>query len=808
MARPHGKLKRSKRPTAARKPKAKAARRPARKPTKSRAPKVARARRPYGRRAFKVVVRPSPGSKKTLGWVRFAKSVSAAVESAKRAVAKEYPTGGLVVSVRPTKDPRGTGPESNPIMMTVGALAGLSGNPGKRVSLSLDEAVRLSGYHDGQFSPLYAVTSRAIGAAQRAGLREGDRRKVSIEATEEELRAVAAAKAADARLRAKVAKPRTVSRPRGRGKRSLAAFLKRIRDDSARAARLRAGGRVSDALGLEKEVDKLIATVASYWGAAAKEEAEDAAQEGLELGSFGPEPPSENPSPETQARVKAAMDDVLRAIERDDAVDMVARTMLAPVPSAKWSINNRLIALAHGTHDARGFRQWIDVGRPVKKGAKAFYILGPRRLTIEEQNATTGATEKKSILAGFVPIPVFRYEDTAGDPLPELTPREPPPLMDVARRMGVSVRYSGGDGLAWGFYRPATDEIVLHTHAASTFFHELAHAAHKRIRGSLKGGQDEEQEIVAEFSAAVLEKMYVPSSHHRLKSHVKYIHGYAKVKGPAEAAKRCMTLFAEIDRVLKAILDVAEPVAANPGGRRRVTKRGGRSARRSPHEAVVRRIVAGLPVNASASAVEKAVRAKLKKGTPEKTARPIVQLALRVRREWAAVSRNPDARRVKPSDLPVAKVTTTTTTKTERRAPEGNPGRGLVRELRGPARAAAHVDGYRQAVAACKEFHGVAPTKVRVFEIDDGKPGVTERVVYAMGVGEVEVADKGDLPSNRIGQVYSVPWKRSRKAGRQYVHSASDDGGVPPLKVCDPQTGITSDIGDYVVTDFIRERKG
>ncbi len=35
--------------------------------------------------------------------------------------------------------------------------------------------------------------------------------------------------------------------------------------------------------------------------------------------------------------------------------------------------------LMNETEDARGFRQWEKVGRRVKKGAKAFYILAPVR---------------------------------------------------------------------------------------------------------------------------------------------------------------------------------------------------------------------------------------------------------------------------------------------------------------------------------------------------------------------------------------------------------------------------------------------
>ena len=46
-------------------------------------------------------------------------------------------------------------------------------------------------------------------------------------------------------------------------------------------------------------------------------------------------------------------------------------------PSSNWSLGNQLLMLFHGTQDARGFQQWKEVNRFVKKGAEAFYILGP-----------------------------------------------------------------------------------------------------------------------------------------------------------------------------------------------------------------------------------------------------------------------------------------------------------------------------------------------------------------------------------------------------------------------------------------------
>ena len=65
------------------------------------------------------------------------------------------------------------------------------------------------------------------------------------------------------------------------------------------------------------------------------------------------------------------------------------------------------------TNDARGFRQWQEVGRHVKEGAKAITILAPRFIKKHQENGEDG----KVILVGFLSVPVFRVEDTEGDPL-------------------------------------------------------------------------------------------------------------------------------------------------------------------------------------------------------------------------------------------------------------------------------------------------------------------------------------------------------------------------------------------------------
>lgn len=37
------------------------------------------------------------------------------------------------------------------------------------------------------------------------------------------------------------------------------------------------------------------------------------------------------------------------------------------IPSAKWSISNRILQFLADTSDARGFRQWKNAGRKVKR---------------------------------------------------------------------------------------------------------------------------------------------------------------------------------------------------------------------------------------------------------------------------------------------------------------------------------------------------------------------------------------------------------------------------------------------------------
>lgn len=283
-----------------------------------------------------------------------------------------------------------------------------------------------------------------------------------------------------------------------------------------------------------------------------------------------PERPN-GPSKREEAASRA-LASVLALFESEELPERIAETVIArqqcASPLVHWSLGNQLVALLNGTTDARGYRQWQEVGRHVVKGSRAFYILAPRTRKITETDAATGAESDRTIVTGFLGIPVFRYEDTDGDALdvPDYAPASFPPLYGVAERLSVSVAYAPFLRDYMGYYSPGQDRIVLCSHDVRTFFHELGHAAHARIlrnRGDkLRGGQDAGQEIVAELTAAVLCRLYGFDGY--LAASSDYIRAYGK-DNPGRAALRAL---ADVQAVLADILETAAeeelPAALEP----------------------------------------------------------------------------------------------------------------------------------------------------------------------------------------------------------------------------------------------------
>lgn len=252
-----------------------------------------------------------------------------------------------------------------------------------------------------------------------------------------------------------------------------------------------------------------------------------------------------------QYKVKEVLTNILNRFKTGDIPKAIAYSMfpIPNIPAAKWSLCNRTLMFFAGTGDARGWNQWKKIERRVKKGAKAFFILAPRLMKKDN-----GKGEEETFLAGFLAVPVFRLEDTDGDPLDYQNIQLPQlPLIEVAERWGIEVKAIPGNYRCHGYYSDSSKEIALATKEETIFFHELSHAAHAKVMGKIKPGQDWKQEIVAELSASVLCHLIGKDGDKYLGNIYTYIEQYAS-KASITALAACFQVIGDVEKVLKKIL--------------------------------------------------------------------------------------------------------------------------------------------------------------------------------------------------------------------------------------------------------------
>ncbi len=259
------------------------------------------------------------------------------------------------------------------------------------------------------------------------------------------------------------------------------------------------------------------------------------------------------------SKIRETLYMVVERFKTNDIPEAIALSMfpIPNIPARNWSLFNRILMVLAGTSDARGFKQWQAVGRKIKKGSKAIRILAPRIIKVKkEESSVKEDHDEKSVLAGFISVPVFRFEDTEGSPLdyeeiklPEL------PFMDIAEKWGLETKAVPGNGRFYGCYRPNQREILLASPEESVLFHELAHAAHNRLK-PLKKGQDWKQEIIAELSACVLSYL-VGKKPVNLGHHYQYIEDYAK-EAKKSPHKVCFEVISEVEEVLELVMSGGE----------------------------------------------------------------------------------------------------------------------------------------------------------------------------------------------------------------------------------------------------------
>jgi len=176
-------------------------------------------------------------------------------------------------------------------------------------------------------------------------------------------------------------------------------------------------------------------------------------------------------------------------------------------PCRKWSWSNQMLTALAGYDDARGFRQWQEVDRHVRKGEHGFPILCPVTKKVSRTDPETGETSEGMAVVGFTSTTVFGYEQTDGEPLPDREHSrqliEALPLVQVAQSWGLTVQtFDGARARYLGKYTRSA--IALGVENLATWAHELMHAADDRLGNLKERGQHWASETVAELGGCIL----------------------------------------------------------------------------------------------------------------------------------------------------------------------------------------------------------------------------------------------------------------------------------------------------------------
>jgi len=246
-------------------------------------------------------------------------------------------------------------------------------------------------------------------------------------------------------------------------------------------------------------------------------------------------------------KAQASINKVIERFKSGDLspISSVVRIELDPsAPARKWSLSNKILAFTQAEElDCRGFRQWQNMGRQIKKGSSAVYIFRPHTIK------STTKEEEENICVGFSPVAVFPASCTSGDEeLPGYKPAALPPLAEVAQKFGIAVSYVPVTPDKLGDCKADGGRIRLGSHNPRIFFHELSHAIHARIKGKLTGGQQLDQETIAEFTTAVLMDFYGLEDH--TGNAWEYISQYAS--DPIIAITKAL---GTVEKVLEVLLD-------------------------------------------------------------------------------------------------------------------------------------------------------------------------------------------------------------------------------------------------------------
>ena len=164
-----------------------------------------------------------------------------------------------------------------------------------------------------------------------------------------------------------------------------------------------------------------------------------------------------------------------------------------------YSFSNVQLILAQRPDASRvaGFKTWEKLGRMVRKGEKAIWILAPRFYkpkdnevaTYDQDGNAPDDAEETKMKVYFKAVPVFALEQTEGEPLPEVVRRLKGDedggaftrLKIFSESRGCPVTVEAIAGRSNGYFAPLENRIVVReglapVQACKTLAHEIAHS--------------------------------------------------------------------------------------------------------------------------------------------------------------------------------------------------------------------------------------------------------------------------------------------------------------------------------------------
>ncbi|MBA7490760.1 hypothetical protein ES702_01303 [subsurface metagenome] len=155
----------------------------------------------------------------------------------------------------------------------------------------------------------------------------------------------------------------------------------------------------------------------------------------------------------------------------------------------QYSFNNQILLWFAGCSQVAGFHRWIELGRKVKKGGKATWILAPRFFKIKGENDKGEEVEVEKIY--FVSVPVFDISQTEGKEIERgLTTKSElnfPQAKEAAGKLGFTVKLKPLEIIRGGYIEERAITLNSNlgdTEHVGTLIHELCHGLLEHTNGN------------------------------------------------------------------------------------------------------------------------------------------------------------------------------------------------------------------------------------------------------------------------------------------------------------------------------------